>query len=215
MTTNNHLSQDVETAGLKTQIRKDILARRCALSPELWASLSLCAQQHILKAPAWQDAKQIVLYYAIKGELDTALLLDDAFNTGKTVLLPRCIPDQKGCMELVPCKNRGELRPGLFQIMEPDPNICSALSIEELNPQIMIIPGVAFSPKGFRLGYGAAYYDRFIEKHKLKSCFLIGFCASFQFIEFLPNDEWDKKMDSICTENGLFACNSIVREFLL
>lgn len=205
MMTNNP-NQNFGTASIKAQIRKNILAQRCSLSPELLTNLSLCAQRHILTTPAWQDARQVVLYNAVKGELDTSLLLDEAFSTGKTILFPRCSPDQKGYMELAPCKSGNELRPGPFQILEPDSDTCPAISIEELNPQVMILPGVAFSYDGFRLGYGGGYYDRFIEKHNLKSCFLIGFCANFQLLESLPKENWDQKMDAICTENGLFAC---------
>lgn len=195
-----------EISARKSAIRKQLISQRQALLPEQLAELSLCASRHILNLPRWQTAGQVLLYSAVNGELSTSLLLENALAAGKSVLLPRCLPNQKGCMEFAPCKSEDELRPGPFGIPEPDFATCPAVKPENLNPQIAIIPGVAFSCKGLRLGYGGGYYDRFFAKNPLTGCFLVGFCASFQILNAIPHEQWDLRMDAVCTENGIISC---------
>ena len=195
-----------ERAAEKTKLREELLCMRRSLPPGRLADVSLRAGLHILNLPAWQSAGQVLLYCSANGELDTGMLIDNALGNGKTVLLPRCISGKKGCMEFAPCQNRRELRAGPFGILEPNPETCPATEICSLHPQLAIIPGLAFTPEGLRLGYGGGYYDRFLAETSLEGCLLIGFCAGFQVVEFLPQESWDRKMDAVCNENGIFYC---------
>lgn len=206
MTTNSPAPDDI--AAQKSSIRKQMLSQRKALLPQRLAELSLRAQPHILSLPAWQAARQVLLYSPVNGELDTSLLIENALAGGKSVLLPRCIPEQRGCMEFAAFKGQADLCPGQFGILEPDPASCPAVEAQHFNPQIAIIPGLAFTCGGLRLGYGGGYYDRFLSKKLLDRCFLVGFCAGFQILDFIPHQQWDLKVDAVCTENGLISCNS-------
>ena len=68
-------------------------------------------------------------------------------------------------------------------------------------PDVLFIPLVAFDHKNFRLGYGGGYYDRYISKlSKKKSFFTIGFAFSFQKINKVPRNKYDKRLDIILTE---------------
>ena len=148
----------------------------------------------------------MLLYAAVRGELDTSLLFAHATEAGKQVLFPRCIPpavgDPCGRMELAFCVNAHQLLPGSYQIPEPDPAVCPAVKAVDLALDLALIPGVAFSRSGERLGYGGGYYDRFFADSHSSGCLLIGFCASFQLLDSLPSAEWDIKVDAVCTENG-------------
>ncbi|WP_035067963.1 5-formyltetrahydrofolate cyclo-ligase [Nitratidesulfovibrio termitidis] len=72
-------------------LRRAMLARRAALPPEEAARLGHAAQEALLASPAWQAARQVLLYVAVRNETATARLLDAAWADGKQVLLPRCV----------------------------------------------------------------------------------------------------------------------------
>ncbi len=69
-----------------------------------------------------------------------------------------------------------------------------------ITPDILLIPGLAFSPKGFRLGRGGGYYDRYLLDYKGKK---IGICFHEQFIDDVPIEEHDQLMDFIVTDEAI------------
>ncbi|KAF5029345.1 5-formyltetrahydrofolate cyclo-ligase [anaerobic digester metagenome] len=80
--------QDAEA---RQALRRAMLARRAALPPDEAARLGHAAQDALLASPAWQAARQVLLYVAVRNETATARLLDAAWADGKQVLLPRCV----------------------------------------------------------------------------------------------------------------------------
>ena len=74
-----------------------------------------------------------------------------------------------------------------------------------VTPSIIIVPLVAFSLGGYRLGYGGGYYDRYIEKNlENKDLIIIGLGFSFQKYDELPNENHDQKLNWILTEKYLY-----------
>lgn len=70
---------------------------------------------------------------------------------------------------------------------------------------MIIVPGLAFDKRGYRIGYGGGFYDKFLEKHnKIKR---ISLCYNFQIIENVPNEEFDKRVDTIITEDEIIKIN--------
>ncbi|MDL2306900.1 5-formyltetrahydrofolate cyclo-ligase [Desulfovibrio sp. OttesenSCG-928-C06] len=157
----------------KTQLRRAVLERRNALPEDEQRRLSLAAQERLLAGPLWQDAASVALYVAAKGEIQTGLLLENAWATGKFVFLPRVVRGQAGMMDFALCASPEQLQPGAFGIPEPDPQQCPACCFEGMEkgvcfdgahpvPDLFLIPGLAFDRNGGRLGWGGGYYDRFL-----------------------------------------------------
>ena len=91
------------------------------------------------------------------------------------------------------------LVPNSYGILEPLRNA------EEVVPSIIIVPLVAFSLFGYRLGYGGGYYDRYIKKNlDDKNLIKIGLGFSFQKYDELPNENHDQKLNWILTEKYLY-----------
>lgn len=67
-------------------------------------------------------------------------------------------------------------------------------------PDILLIPGVAFTQEGLRLGRGLSYYDRYLAQTKALK---IGVCFEYQILEELPTDEWDQSVEIIITEKEI------------
>ena len=71
-------------------------------------------------------------------------------------------------------------------------------------PEVIIVPLLAFDDKGYRLGYGGGFYDRTLERLKSeKEVKAVGFAFSGQYSADIPRDEYDHKMDTIVTEQGI------------
>jgi len=97
----------------------------------------------------------------------------------------------------------GDLAPGAFGIPEPDPQapIVPLASIE-----LVVVPGLGFDPRGYRLGWGKGYYDVTLADctHALK----VGLAFECQVVPEVPTDWNDVPMDIIVTENGMRRCSA-------
>ncbi len=204
----------------RASLRKAMLAKRAALDKANAASASTAAQNILLRQPVWQHAASVILYCAARGEMGTDLLLQRAWAEGKTLCLPRCRPDAPGEMDMVECPGPEALQKGAFGIMEPDVGQCASA---RPGADLFIIPGVAFDARGYRLGFGGGYYDRFLAQaiknagpgtgpalraapdapdaaKPRKAPVIVGLAYSWQLVPALPREPWDIPVHALCTE---------------
>lgn len=200
-------------------------AARLDISPEERQARSRAACASLLAESAWQKARCVALYMAVRGETDCAALLEEAWLSGRRVLLPLCSKDVAGSMRLVPCAGPKDLRPGAYGIPEPrlpEENIpearahgplCGAAAHPELSaglpelaaelPDLIVTPGVAFDRQGQRLGAGGGYYDRLFSLPALSGTLRIGLAFAVQIVDQLPRDAWDQPLHGLCSEEGM------------
>ncbi len=187
----------------KAVLRKRMREERLRLTEREAEELSLAAQRHILASRQWHDALSVGLYLAVRRETATGLLLGNAWERGKQVLLPRTSPAEAGVMEFLPHGKGGALAKNRFGIPEPVPDDHGPLTDSERAPSLLIVPGLAFDGKGHRLGSGGGYYDRLFAKPSLRGVVRIGLAYAFQMVESLPAEAWDVPMHAVATEEGL------------
>lgn len=180
----------------KAQMRKRLRKERREQPEEEYRAHGDAAQELLLKSSAWQKATRPAVYAARGHEAPTDLLMRSAWQLGKTLLLPKITDSAHGVMRFLPCRSPEELRPGPMGIMEPD-----APDDADYVPDLIIVPGLAFDMRGWRLGYGGGYYDRFIGAHGQIP--LIGLCFGFQIVREVPHDIWDRPLYGLCSEKGL------------
>src|SRR5919198_3128198 len=144
-----------------------------------------------MNSKEFKSAKVVGAYYAFGSEVKTDMIIERARALGKKVALPSVEGENLAFYELSSGKY---LVNGRFGIMEPLPYG----PVDRID--MFIVPGIAFDKKGYRVGYGKGYYDKFLVKRKV---FSIGLGYSFQLIERLPTVEHDKKLDAIATEDGI------------
>lgn len=201
----------------KNQLRKKIKIEIAEFikNQELYEKLSIQAQKHFLNTQAFLQSQNLFAFISLKTEISTSLILHKALKLGKKVAVPKVISETQ--MEFFWLKNEMpldmQLSSGSFGILEPvdflekvceDSFLCSSNSMENSACRpLMLLPALAFSPDGFRLGKGKGYYDRYIAAHE-RLCFeLYGFCFSFQLLPEIPHDSFDRKAIHLITENGL------------
>jgi 5-formyltetrahydrofolate cyclo-ligase len=158
--------------------------------PEI-AKRSKTIQEFVIKSKEFETAKVVGTYYALGSEVTTELIIKRAKILGKKIALPRVEEDKITFYELSSMKSLIRSR---FGILEPSP-------YEQMSDiDILIVPGIAFDKKGNRLGYGMGFYDRLLS---CKRTFSIGLAYSFQLLENLPHDKYDKRLDAIASEDGI------------
>jgi 5-formyltetrahydrofolate cyclo-ligase len=168
-----------------------MLERRNRLTCQEIAKRSNSIQEFVINSKEFLQAKVVGAYFALGSEVTTELIIERAKTVGKKIALPRVEEDNIIFYELSSIKF---LIRGRFGIMEPPPYG----HISDID--VLVVPGIAFDKKGNRLGYGKGYYDRLLSG---KRTFSIGLAYSFQLLENLPYDRYDKRLDAIASEDGL------------
>ncbi len=194
---------------LKKDIRMRMLQQRKSLPAMKIAEDSLKIQQCLLQSPLWEKARSIALYMAKKEEVQTHLLFEQAVLQGKKLYLPRCKAHAYGEMDFVHCTSEEDMAPGFYGIMEPT-EFAMQRSGAVLTAQegvwpldILLVPGVAFDTKGFRIGFGGGYYDRFLCALQGQHTVCVGAAFSWQILPSLPHETWDMPIQALVSEEGL------------
>lgn len=168
----------------KRELRQQIRTQKRRLSAAELAVMSEDICSKVLALASWQEAGTLLLYYPLPDEVDVRLLIKDAFESGKKVLLPVVKGDE---LELHLYEGEASLKEGAFGIMEPTGLLFVPIHYDEI--ELAIIPGMAFDSAGHRLGRGKGYYDRLLPN--LRDAKLIGVCFPFQFLEEVPAEAHD------------------------
>ena len=168
----------------KRELRQRIRTQKRRLSAAELAVMSEDICSKVLALASWQEAGTLLLYYPLPDEVDVRLLIKDAFESGKKVLLPVVKGDE---LELHLYEGEASLKEGAFGIMEPTGPLFAPEHYGEI--ELAIIPGMAFDSAGHRLGRGKGYYDRLLPN--LRDAKLIGVCFPFQFLEEVPAEAHD------------------------
>lgn len=149
--------------------------------------------------PCWAAADTVLAFAAMPDEPDTAALLQRTLTDGKRLLLPRVL--SKTEMDWVDIPDLSLLRPGAFGILEPPADLPAADPYHSAAP-LALIPCLAASRDGVRLGRGGGYYDRFLAQYKGERLLL---CPAAAVADALPCDDWDVRFapEEILTEKGI------------
>ena len=170
----------------KKEIRQEMIQKRNELNNQEYENRSRQICEKIMKNRMYREAEVIYAYMDIKQEVSLKKLILEALEHQKIIGLPRVEGKEIVFYQVA---SLSDLEEGSFHVLEPK-NTC----IPAPEPSLILVPGVAFTTEGKRLGYGGGFYDRFLSNH---SCFTIGVGYGFQVLEELPVEEHDMKLDEI------------------
>ena len=149
----------------KKTLRGRYLAERASLSAAEKQAIDRAIAQNILQSEFYQQAECIFCYVSTAEEIDTRMVLENALASGRTVCVPLCGKD--GSMTARKITALSELRTGHYGILEPSD---TAPEIAPENIDLILAPALSCDRKGYRLGYGGGYYDRFLSRTKRGLC---------------------------------------------
>ena len=184
----------------KQALRKQMLESRRAMALAEVRDKSMAIVKRLHSLEAFQQATRVLTYVASKdNEVDTRPLIESLLPEGKDVLVP--IAEPGGHMTWSRLDALSELRPARFGILEPAPEFKRPTS--PTAGDVVLVPGVAFAPDGYRIGYGGGYFDRFMAGFPGTK---IGLAYDLQIVEKPPVEVHDVPVDMVVTEAKVYRC---------
>ena len=169
----------------KKAIRKEIKRQTLALTSAQSVSQSETVVKHLLEIISQREPQTVALFSPLKDEVQISPLAD---KLACRVVLPRVEGDDMEFYDYAP----DALAEGSFGISEPQGGEpCRAEEID-----LMIVPGVAFTASGDRLGRGKGYYDKYLSREGFRA-YCVGVCYAHQLVAQLPVEPHDRQMDEI------------------
>ena len=181
----------------RERVRAETLRQRDGLVPEVRAVFS---RQIVDSVMCWIQSGSfdaVMLYLSMRSEVETDGLLERLLHAGKQICAPVVDTDQHRLIPRRIQETETALVRHRYGMLEPD-TTCPIFPISQL--QLIVVPGIAFDRKGYRLGYGKGFYDRF-----LASCpyaIPIGLAYQIQVVENTFPHGWDVPVKHIFTETG-------------
>ena len=186
----------------KQRLREERLVARETLSEQERCVLDDCITQKLLTTSEYAEATTVLTYVSVSSEVSTRMFIECALRDGKTVAVPRCLPGYR--LEFVAIASVEQLVSAPFNLLEPSKDL-SALTENHMNNSICIVPALFVDTKGYRLGYGAGFYDRFLSTYLGKKI-----CLAYQqnlSREMLPHTAFDVAVDMVITESNVLTCS--------
>ena len=182
----------------KKGLRQKMLAMRRALSANETESRGSSLKENILSLPEYKNAKKIMAFLAMKGESNLDGFIRQALLDGKEVYIPVCLPErQMEAGRLIDMEHFEKGPLGLRNL----PAGYEVTSPESLD--LVLIPGLAVSQEGIRLGMGAGYYDRYLARVPFEK--RVSALWDFQVIPDIPSEPFDQKIAKIVTDKSVIV----------
>lgn len=182
----------------KSILRKEVLQKRNSLSDFQIARRSKLIQEKLIGSAEFIESKSIGVYLPIGSEVQTDYIIRNALESDKIVMLPRVIINE---LHFFIVEKHDYYHDSFdvnkFGIKEPKKTNMKLDFID-----LLIVPGIVFDSRGYRIGYGYGYYDKFMaEKNFSRS---IGLAYDFQVMKNpIPKFEFDKKIDILITDDRI------------
>lgn len=154
------------------------------------------ARSQLLSMPEFQQAEWIYPFVSCRSEIDTISLIRFLLEEGKhSVAVPRVRGND---MEFVAIHSMEELVPGAMRILEP-----IAGTVITADGGLMLMPGLAFDLQGNRVGYGAGYYDRYLEQYDNNRLYKVAYAFDFQIVDQIQAEGHDRRVDAVVTDSRI------------
>jgi len=182
----------------KKELRKNLLRQLLSLTEEEIKRRSENVSEKLSNLPIYKQAKTIMVYYPLKGEVDILGMIRKDIGNRRFCFPVMDIKSKN--LFIYEVNNLDDFCTGPYGIKEPDVKRTRQLSVEEID--MIIVPGLAFDHKKNRLGRGGGFYDRFLSKIILPTK-KVGLAFDCQILENLPiHLPFDQKVDVVVCESS-------------
>ncbi len=156
--------------------------------------------ENVRRLKEYKPAKTLLIYMSTPIEVDTVEIIKNAWADGKQVAVPRCIDGTRD-MEFHYITDFDCVSPGTFSVLEPSPDLPV---VTDFSGCLMIVPGMRFDMKGYRIGYGKGYYDRYMVRFTGISA---GICYSDELKPFMYHGRYDRAVNIVVTDKRIKTCD--------
>ena len=184
----------------KAEMRRERIARRDAMPAEERSRLADALLAQVAALPEYRRARSVLTTVAIGSEWDTRRFIERARADGKAIVLPRVSSTPPKRLELYEVADlERDLRPGVWDIPEPDPARCAAHQLADVD--FALVPALAVDARGYRLGYGAGYFDKLLGGRGERPFCVTALPSAFH-VECFDNEPHDVPVDLVLDESG-------------
>lgn len=176
-------------AAVRRHVRVEL--ERLSATDRAAAAARVCAL--LFRQPIWKNSRTVLLYAPLPDELDISAVLETALQDGKLAALLRYNRVQRNYAAFEVTNRQQDLQPGYFGVLEPGPQ-CREIPLNQLD--LTLIPGVAFSFDGGRVGRGKGFYDRLLPLVSGVKC---GVAFDHQVLPTVPLEPHDIRLNCILT----------------
>jgi len=178
-------------------MRRRLLKARQAIPPRLKHEKSARICQHLLDWEVFAKSRLTLAYCSFRGEPQLDALLQ---QPSRVWGLPRC-EEQTLIWHRWFRNSPYALTRGTYGITEP---AAASPLVEPYRVDLILVPCLACDINGYRLGYGGGFYDRMLTRAEWANKKTIGIVFEYARLPQVPREDWDVRLDGICTESGLF-----------
>jgi 5-formyltetrahydrofolate cyclo-ligase len=191
------MASQLDLSGDKKALRREMVARRDAMPAARRARIAETLVAKLASLPEYQAARSVLATMAIGSEWDTRLFIDRARADGKAIVLPRVTPAPRHLEIHEVADMARDLVPGVWDIPEPDPARCRRVEFAEVD--FALVPALAVDRAGYRLGYGAGYFDRLLAGRGARPHCVTALPAAF-IVANVPHESHDVPVDRVVSE---------------
>lgn len=156
------MAEKFTVAEQKQRLRKWARTVRYDLSAPYREQIDAAIARNVVASKAFLHAPVLFTYFSMADEVDTRDIMYAAFRLGKTVLVPRCQPEER-LMDWHRIKSLDQVEPGYSGLLEPADDHATLVDPTKAPPTALaLVPALTVDQYGFRIGYGGGYYDRFL-----------------------------------------------------
>ena len=189
---------------MKVELRRSMLMKRTLTPREVRAAASRAIATRLTELDVWKSARSVALFRSIvsKGEVETTALDEAARAGGMRVAYPSMSAgelegDLPVTMTFRWVEDPSSMRSRGRGFAEPADDAEVATSLD-----LIVVPGLAFDPEGYRVGYGAGLYDRILPQYSQAKT--VGVAFDFQIVMELPRNEHDVPVSQIVTDKRVY-----------
>lgn len=150
----------------------------------------------------WKDAQMIGITWSQRFEWNTLPIIERALNEQKRVALPK-VNKRKHEIEFFSITDITSVEKGFVSIMEPI--AYPHLFVPKQDIHLLIVPGIVFTRKGYRIGFGGGYYDRYLVDFANET---ISLCSEKQIVNEIAHEAHDQRVNILITERSMIETNA-------
>jgi len=192
------------SAEAKDKLRRRILRKCRALSPDEVIGRSSKIRYRFIELTEEQGFNVVMIYISVRNEVDTYELGKELLRMGKMVCAPVVDRTRRRILPYTVSRIPDDLVDGEYNI--PEPSREKGQPVDPNSIDVVVVPGVGFDLRGYRIGYGGGYYDRFLPL--CSNALFVGLAYEFQIVDKVPNEDWDIRMDMIITEERVIRTST-------
>jgi len=185
----------------KKELRKKAKRQITSVSVPYFHECNQKILEKVLDLTAWKEAKTVGVTISRKMEIDTINLIEEGWRAQKIIVVPKTIKETKQ-MEFYQLRSWDMLEETYAGLLEPI--TAGERPVKKEVIDFLVVPGLAFDLKGYRIGFGGGYYDRFLTDYKGTTCAM---ALNEQIFESVPHDTYDIPVQVIVTPTKVHVSN--------